>query len=57
MITRIRLLLLVAGVVAFTIALRGSVEWLRWVGIVLVAAALLLRFVGPGGRGRRGGAP
>ncbi len=46
MMLRVRLLLLVAGVVAFSIALRGSVEWLRWVGVVLVAAALLLRFVG-----------
>jgi hypothetical protein len=46
MMVRVRLLLLVAGVVAFTIALRGSVEWLRWVGVALVAAALLLRFVG-----------
>jgi hypothetical protein len=43
---RVRLLLLVAGVVAFSIALRGGVEWMRWVGVVLVAAALLLRFVG-----------
>lgn len=52
---RVRLLLLVAGVVAFWIALRGSVEWLRWVGVVLVAAALLLRFVGrqPGTRSGR----
>jgi protein-S-isoprenylcysteine O-methyltransferase Ste14 len=45
MMVRLRLLLLVAGVVAFSMALRGGVEWLRWVGIVLVAAALLLRFV------------
>ncbi len=54
MIVRIRLLLLVAGVVAFTIAMRGGVEWVRWVGIVLVAAALLLRFVGPNDGNRRG---
>ena len=44
MMIRVRLLLLVAGVSAFAVALRSGVEWLRWVGIVLVAAALLLRF-------------
>ncbi len=42
---RVRVILLVTGVVAFGIALRNGVEWLRWVGIVLVAAALALRFV------------
>lgn len=45
MIIRLRIGLLALGVIAFTIALRTGVEWLRWVGIVLVAAALLLRFV------------
>ena len=50
MIVRIRLLLLVAGVVAFTYALNTGTEWLRWVGIVCAAVALLLRFVGPGRR-------
>ncbi len=45
MMLRVRLGLLVAGVVAFSVALRGGIEWMRWVGIVLVAAALALRFV------------
>jgi hypothetical protein len=44
-IVRLRIALLALGVIAFTIALRSGVEWLRWVGIVLVAAALLLRFL------------
>jgi hypothetical protein len=44
MLIRIRIALLALGVIAFTIALRTQLEWLRWVGIVLVAAALLLRF-------------
>ncbi len=46
MMNRVRLLLLVAGVVAFGAALRTGTESLRWVGIVLVAGSLLLRFVG-----------
>ena len=45
MIVRIRLLLLVVGVAAFAFALNTGIEWLRWVGIVCAAAALLLRFV------------
>jgi len=47
MIVRIRLLLLVLGIAAFGAALNTGIEWLRWVGIVCAAAALLLRFVGP----------
>jgi len=43
---RMRLLLLIAGVVAFGVALRTGTEPMRWVGIVLVAISLLLRFVG-----------
>ena len=44
MMIRVRLLLLVVGILAFAVALRGGVEWMRWVGIGGVAAALLLRF-------------
>ncbi|MBL0172474.1 MAG: hypothetical protein IPP90_17525 [Gemmatimonadaceae bacterium] len=44
MMLRVRLLLLVAGAAAFGVAMRSGMEWLRWVGIALVAAALLLRF-------------
>lgn len=42
---RARVVLLVAGVAAFGLALRNGVEWMRWVGIALVAVALALRFV------------
>lgn len=44
---RTRLLLLVAGVIAFFLALRMQYDWLRWASIVLVAAALALRFIRP----------
>lgn len=39
----LRIGLLLAGVVAFTIALRSGHEWIRWVGIALVGGALALR--------------
>lgn len=45
MIVRLRIALLALGVIAFTIALRTGVEWIRWIGIGLVAGALLLRFL------------
>lgn len=45
MIQRVRVVLICVGVIAFTIAQQTGREWLRWVGIVLVAVALLLRFV------------
>ncbi|MBL0939638.1 MAG: hypothetical protein IBJ03_12130 [Gemmatimonadaceae bacterium] len=45
MIIRLRLLLIVAGVVAFTMAQRMGDERLRWLGIGLVLAALALRFL------------
>lgn len=45
MIIRLRLLLIVMGVVAFTTAQRTGQEWIRWVGIALVMVALLLRFL------------
>jgi hypothetical protein len=44
-IIRLRIALLALGVIAFTIALRTGIEWIRWIGIALVAAALLLRFL------------
>lgn len=44
-ILRLRIALLAFGVIAFTVALRTGVEWVRWIGIALVAAALLLRFL------------
>ena len=47
MILRLRIALVLFGAIAFTIAQRSSLEWMRWVGIVLVASALLLRFYKP----------
>jgi uncharacterized protein YqgC (DUF456 family) len=44
-IIRLRVLLIVLGVMAFTIAQQTGQEWIRWVGIALVAVALLLRFL------------
>lgn len=44
-IIRVRLALLVLGVLAFTMALRTGAEWMRWVGIGLVGSALVLRFL------------
>ncbi len=38
--------MIVAGAVAFAYAMRSGTEWARWVGIGLVGAALLLRFIG-----------
>ena len=45
MIIRLRIALLLLGIVAFASALNQGIEWMRWVGIVCAAAALLLRFV------------
>jgi len=45
MILRLRLVLIVGGVVAFTMAQRTGQEWLRWLGIALVLIALGLRFL------------
>jgi hypothetical protein len=44
-IIRLRLLLIVGGVVAFTMAQQTGREELRWIGIALVGSALLLRFL------------
>ncbi|WP_306519349.1 hypothetical protein [Gemmatimonas sp.] len=44
MIQRVRIALIAVGVAAFTIAQQTGREWLRWVGVVLVAVAFLLRF-------------
>ena len=45
MIQRIRIALIALGVIAFSVAQQTGREWLRWVGVALVAVALLLRFV------------
>jgi len=41
-----KLVLAVAGIVVFFFGIRTGIDVLRWTGIVLVAAAFLLRFVG-----------
>ena len=45
MIIRLRVLLIILGVIAFTVAQQSGQEWIRWLGIALVAVALLLRFL------------
>lgn len=45
MIQRVRIALIALGVIAFSVAQQTGREWLRWVGVALVAVALLLRFV------------
>lgn len=47
MILRLRILLIVAGVVAFTYAMRTGIDWVRWAAIGLVGVGLLLRFIKP----------
>ncbi|HRQ78768.1 MAG TPA: hypothetical protein PLY94_09220 [Gemmatimonadaceae bacterium] len=42
-----KLLLTMAGIAAFFVGTRTDFSWLRWSGIVLVAAAFLLRFYRP----------
>lgn len=46
MMLRVRILMIVAGAVVFGYAMRSGSEAARWAGIILVGAALLLRFVG-----------
>ena len=41
----LRLALIGAGVMAFVFALRTGTEWVRWVGIGCLAAALIIRLV------------
>lgn len=45
MIMRVRMALLLVGVLAFMYALRSENEVARWISIGCVATALLLRFV------------
>jgi hypothetical protein len=46
-ILRLKLVLIVAAVAAFTVAMRDGMEWLRWVSIGLMVVAFLLRFLKP----------
>ena len=46
-LTRFKLALAVAAAVLFGLSMRTGEDWLRWLAIGLLAAAVLLRFVGP----------
>ena len=46
-ITRAKLGLALAAAIFFAGALRSGADWPRYVAIALLAAAVLLRFVGP----------
>lgn len=52
-LTRAKLGLALAAAIFFAGALRSGTDWPRYVAIALLAAAVLLRFVGPR-RGRGG---
>lgn len=54
MILRVRIGLIIAGVLLFAIAQRGGPQWLRWLGMGMVIIALLLRFVRNDSQGSRG---
>ncbi len=47
MITRAKLGLAVMAAIFFAGSLRSGYDWPRWVAIALLAAAVLLRFLGP----------
>lgn len=51
-LSHVKLGLLAAGLILWGYGAREDIEWLRWVGIAVIAAAAALRFVG---RGRRRG--
>ena len=46
-LTQAKLGLALAGLILFGYGARSDIEWLRWVGIGFLAAAAVLRFVGP----------
>jgi hypothetical protein len=46
-LTQAKLGLAVAGLILWGYGARVDVDWLRWVGIGFLAAAAILRFIGP----------
>ena len=46
-LTQAKLGLALAGLILWGYGARVDVDWLRWVGIGLLAVAAILRFVGP----------
>jgi predicted membrane metal-binding protein len=57
-LTTAKLILALAGIAVFFYGWNAGIPPLRWIGIALVAAAVLLRFLprprGPGDSGRKG---
>jgi hypothetical protein len=51
--TRAKLALAVIAGILFAVSMWSGQDWMRWVAIGLLAAAVLLRFIYPGGK-RRG---
>jgi hypothetical protein len=48
--TRAKLVLAVVAGILFAGSMWSGQDWMRWVAIGLLAAAVLLRFIYPGGR-------
>ena len=46
-LTQLKLGLAFIGLVLFGYGVRGDMEQMRWIGIAFLAAAAILRFVGP----------
>lgn len=46
-LTQAKLGLALAGLILWGYGARVDIEWLRWVGIGFLAAAAILRFIGP----------
>ena len=45
-LSHVKLGLLAAGLILWGYGARADIEWLRWAGIVLIAIAAALRFIG-----------
>ena len=52
-LTQLKVGLALAGLVLWGYGVRAEVNWLRWTGIGFLAAAAVLRFVGPRSSRRR----
>lgn len=45
-LSHVKLGLLAAGLILWGYGARADIEWLRWMGIALIAVAAVLRFIG-----------
>ena len=52
-LTQLKLGLAVAGLILWGYGVRVDVNWLRWTGIGFLAAAAIMRFIGPRSSRRR----